>query len=289
MNMPDSVYYRIGDLVIRVDSDLPYPLPDFTAADFRVEPAAADYVFRFERTNSIPALTGKTKAVGECAFAFDMLNACGEHARGFYWQDGLYDAVLQMGEREGVISYVSNRIIAQRCCKGFDFINYYALEMLFLRHGGLLLHSSHLNVGGGALLFSAPSGTGKSTQADLWHEHAGAAIMNGDRTLLRRKDDVWTAYGCPMCGSSGIHRQGSEPLRAIVMLSQGKDNAVRRLNPGEAFSLIYPEMTIPKWSRELVLTAMDLIDDLLRSVPVYHFSCTKGPEAVEALRRETGL
>ncbi|WP_370839368.1 hypothetical protein [Intestinibacter bartlettii] len=31
------------------------------------------------------------------------------------------------------------------------------------------------------ILFSAPSGTGKSTQADLWEKYENAEIINGDR------------------------------------------------------------------------------------------------------------
>ncbi|MGN0773653.1 MAG: hypothetical protein ACI4MP_07665 [Candidatus Ventricola sp.] len=142
---------------------------------------------------------------------------------------------------------------------------------------------------GKALIFSAPSGTGKSTQADLWEKYAGGEVINGDRTLLRKKDGVWHAYGCPMCGTSGIHKQGNEPIRAIVMLSQGTENEVRRLSAGEAFQRIYPEITVPRWNRELVLRAMELLDDVLARVPIYALSCTPDARAVEALREAIGL
>ena len=144
-------------------------------------------------------------------------------------------------------------------------------------------------MGGRALLFSAPSGTGKSTQADLWEKTAGGEVVNGDRTLLRKKDGVWHAYGCPMCGTSGIHKQGCEPIHAIVMLSQGKENTVKRLTPGEAFQRIYPEVTVPRWNRELVLRAMELLDDVMARVPIYALSCTPDERAVTALRGVIGL
>ncbi|MBQ8619668.1 MAG: hypothetical protein IJ418_19475 [Clostridia bacterium] len=289
MAISETIYYHIGDKVFKVISDLPYQIPDVGTADFRIDEAPADYTFRFEKVNGIPERTGRVRIMEEFTFGYEMLNERGEHLRGFHWKERFYDAVLQMGKDEGVVSYVSHTIMAERCQSGFDFINYLALEQMFLRFGGLFLHSSHVRVGDKALLFSAPSGTGKSTQADLWEKHAGAEVMNGDRTLLRKKDGVWHAYGCPMCGTSGIHKQGNEPIHAIVMLSQGTDNTVRRLTPGEAFQRMYPEITVPKWNRELVLRAMELLDDVMANVPIYAFSCTKDESAVTALREAIGL
>ena len=89
-----------------------------------------------------------------------------------------------------------------------------------IRHA-LILHSSYLDVNGQALLFSGPSGIGKSTQADLWVRHRGAAILNGDKSLLIREPDGWYAHGWPICGSSGICRNESRRIRAIVMLGCG--------------------------------------------------------------------
>ncbi len=257
--------------------------------DFRVECNKNDYTYHFQKTDDIPALVGPVKIVRQNAFGYEMLDHFGKHIRGFYWKDHFYDAVLKMEEKEGTVFYVSHSVMAERCMGGCNFSNYLALEILFLRFDALLLHSSHLNVSGRALLFSAPSGTGKSTQADLWAKYVGAEIINGDRSLLRKKDGIWHAYGCPMCGTSGIHKQGNEPIHAIVMLSQGTDNTVRRLSAGEAFQRMYPEITVPKWNRELVLRTMELLDDVMAQVPIYAFSCTKDESAVIALREAIGL
>ena len=249
-----------------------------------------DYTYRFTQIASLPDFIGDASIVSESVMGIEWVGKKGEYFRSFRWKEAYFDAALRLGEKAGEIGYISNDIIAKRCNNNLsDFVNYFNLEHLFLRNAGLFLHSSHLNVNGRALLFSAPSGTGKSTQADLWAKYAGAEIINGDRSLLRKKDGVWHAYGCPMCGTSGIHKQGNEPIHAIVMLSQGTDNTVKKLTPGEAFQRMYPEITVPKWNRELVLRAMELLDDVMANVPIYAFSCTKDESAVTALREAIGL
>src|SRR5699024_19054 len=74
------------------------------------------------------------------------------------------------------------------------------LERLLLSRQGLLLHASFIRWQARGILFSAPSGTGKSTQADLWVRHRGAEVINGDRAALRRSAGRWRAYGLPYAG-----------------------------------------------------------------------------------------
>ena len=60
---------------------------------------------------------------------------------------------------------------------------------------GIVIHSSAIELDGNGILFSAPSGTGKSTQANLWREHKGAVVLNGDRPALRTLDGSVYVYG----------------------------------------------------------------------------------------------
>ena len=53
---------------------------------------------------------------------------------------------------------------------------------------GLLLHASLIDYGGSGILFVGNSGVGKTTQAELWQQHLGAEILNGDKALVRLLD-----------------------------------------------------------------------------------------------------
>lgn len=163
------------------------------------------------------------------------------------------------------------------------FLAMFAMERHMMRRDALVLHCAYMEREGEAILFSAPSGTGKTTQATLWEKHRGTRVVNGDKSLLRCAGGVWTANGWPVCGSSQVCHDESMPVRAIVMLSQGKENAIERLAPFAAFSQIYGQITINFWNRDAQQRAMDLIEQLVTQVPVYHLRCTISEEAVACL------
>ena len=163
------------------------------------------------------------------------------------------------------------------------FTSLFALERRMIVHGALILHCAYIECRGKGILFSAPSGVGKSTQAALWEKYRNGKVINGDRALLRKDDGKWMACGWPVCGSSGICHQKNVPIHAIVMLQQGQENQVVRLSPGKAFGQIYPQITINQWNPEFVQTAMNGIEDLILQVPVWELTCDISEGAVQCL------
>ena len=160
------------------------------------------------------------------------------------------------------------------------------MEDILLRHSGLLLHSSFIRYRGKAVLFSAPCGTGKSTQAELWEKYEGADIINGDRSGLRRLDRGWTVFGLPYAGSSGIYRNENAPLAAVILLRQAEENRLRRMKAVEAFPDLYREITVHRWDRNFVSESTELLQQLLCEIPVYLLECRPDQEAVQLVRDE---
>ena len=167
------------------------------------------------------------------------------------------------------------------------FTSLFALERRMIRRQSLILHCAYMKYQGKAVLFSAPSETGKSTQANLWEQYRGSYTVNGDRALLRKIDNRWTACGWPVCGSSEICSIGDTPIYGIVMLRKGTINHVERLSPFRAFTLLYAQITINQWNKEFVQRAIDEIEDLIKQVPVWQLTCDISENAVECL--ETAL
>lgn len=167
--------------------------------------------------------------------------------------------------------------------------NRIGMETLLLQHSGLLLHASLIEYDKNAIAFTGPSGIGKSTQAELWHRFCGAQVLNGDRAALRKNTSGWTAYGSPYAGTSGIYKNASAPLKAIVVLRQAQENRLRRLSATEALRCVYPELTAHHWDKQFVATAMDLCLDLLETVPVYLLECVPQESAVQRLKEGLNL
>ena len=164
------------------------------------------------------------------------------------------------------------------------------LSALELEHNitlnrGILLHCAFIDVNGEAVLFTAPSGTGKSTQAMLWEKFGNAELINGDRAAVMVTADGVFASGVPFCGSSGVRKNRTLKLRAVVYLSQSKENRAQRLLGLTAFKRIWEGITLNLWHKTDVEKATDTVLEIVEKVPVYHFHCTKDETAVKVLEK----
>ena len=124
------------------------------------------------------------------------------------------------------------------------FTSLLALERRLIARDSLILHCAYMVYQGEDILFSAPSETGKTTQANLWEKYRGSRTVNGDRALLGKRKGRWTAQGWPVCGTSEVCHNEEFPIRAVVMLSQAKENQAQQLPPGRSFPLLYSQITV---------------------------------------------
>ena len=157
------------------------------------------------------------------------------------------------------------------------------MRAIFQRFGVQFLHASRISHKGKGVLFSGPSGVGKTTQARLWHTYRGAEILCNDRTLLRRVDGIWHTYGYPLDGSEPVRSSAVVPLGCIVLLAQGSENHVERLKSSRGTALLMKQSVIDIWNPEARKAAVDIILSLMESIPVYLLTCTPDVQAVEFL------
>ena len=164
-----------------------------------------------------------------------------------------------------------------------------ALETLFynicLKHGGLVLHATAIEWMGAGIVFSAPSGTGKSTHADMWVERLGATYINGDRPLLMIEDDETFAYGTAWSGSAGIYINTRAPLAALVFLEQYPVNMIHALNPSETLKYMLPRCFLPYHDRGLMGSAMDNIEAITARTDCWRLRCLPDEGAMELVRK----
>ena len=161
------------------------------------------------------------------------------------------------------------------------------MERYMLECGGLILHSSFIVHEGRSILFTAPSGTGKSTKASLWERYAGAEVVNGDRSVVWFDSTTKTfmTSGPPFCGSSGINKDVTVPLACIAFIEQSPQNSTEPMAPSVAARKLTGETSINKWNAEAVGKALDVIGNLVALVPMVQLRCNMEEGAVTTLKR----
>lgn len=150
----------------------------------------------------------------------------------------------------------------------------------FLNFDGLRVHSSCVVVDNKAYLFTAYSGTGKSTHTNLWLKQFGdrAYILNDDKPALRLEDGVWYAYGTPWSGKYDLSRNTRVPVAAIACIERGERNEIEPFSGVSAINAILSQLERPD-DAEGRMKLLTLLDKLLEKVPVWKLRCNMDPEA----------
>lgn len=148
-----------------------------------------------------------------------------------------------------------------------------------LKHDGMMLHSSCVEKDGYAYLFSAKSGTGKSTHTHLWLKNLeGTRIINDDKPALVLKNGKWYACGTPFSGKTDENVDVKVPIRALVFLHRSEKNEVKRMPVVQAIGMLLSQTIRPN-SKELAEKMLELADKLLTEVPVFSLGCNTDDDA----------
>lgn len=153
----------------------------------------------------------------------------------------------------------------------------------FILQGGIMIHASAVEVDRKAYLFSASSGTGKSTHTKQWQKLFGeerAVIINDDKPAVRRGEDGWYAYGTPFSGKTDKQVNRKVRMQGLCMLERGTENRIRRMEAGEAIPMLM-QQTIVSRKRELAEALLIILDQLFREVPIYRMQCNISQEAAQ--------
>ena len=154
-------------------------------------------------------------------------------------------------------------------------------EHLFLRDT-LLLHGSTIAVDGKAYLFTARSGTGKSTHTRLWREVFGqrAIMINDDKPFLQLRPGGVYACGSPWSGKHGLDSNVTIPLQGICILERGAENHIRPMCAEEAMPMLRHQSYVPMDDSKAARLET-LLDQLTRQIPLWHMQCTKDSKAAQ--------
>ena len=272
-------YYSFAGVEVEIDIPAPWMYENERhLAPFGVTSVEDPYVFQFELVEQI------MPPKSECVFHSSGMQVYADGVRyhgsvAESW-DMAYAQILRSGRHHRVLLDKSQ-------CPGkvgvSAVLTALSAEHLVAQNHGFVFHSSYIEVGGKAILFTAPSQTGKSTQADLWQKLRDARIINGDRSAVRWVKDGAYACGIPFSGSSTYCENVTLPLAAIVYLKQAPQTTIRRVKGSEAFRKVWEGCSVNTWDRDDVDMVSETVIQVLSAVPVYELACTPDESAIIAL------
>lgn len=160
---------------------------------------------------------------------------------------------------------------------------YRKLATALVNDNVLLFHGSVISVDGQAYLFTAKSGTGKSTHVKLWRKLLGdrAVMVNDDKPLIRlTAEGRAIVYGTPWDGKHHLSNNISVPLRAICWLTRATENTISPISPAEACMTLLNQTFRP--SEPLgVAKMLGLVNKLSSAVKLFKLGCNMDPSAAE--------
>ncbi len=136
-----------------------------------------------------------------------------------------------------------------------------------------LFHGSAIAVNGQAYIFTAKSGTGKSTHTRLWRELLGdrAVMVNDDKPLMKvYENGTAMVYGTPWDGKHRLSNNMAVPVRSICILERASENHIREICKAEALPMLLRQTYRPADPAALAKT-LALLDRL--NIKLYRLGC----------------
>ena len=145
-----------------------------------------------------------------------------------------------------------------------------------------VFHGSAIAVDGKGYLFTAKSGTGKSTHTRLWREYFGdkAVMINDDKPMIRVTDSGAVIYGTPYNGKHHLGTNIAVPLKAICILERGEENHIVRISRSQAYAMLLQQVYRPKDTLQMLKT-LRLVDKMAEKTELYNLACNMDIEAAE--------
>ena len=194
--------------------------------------------------------------------------------------DGGADIVIRQPDGYIQKMQAANPALTPDLCEYIRFGSCFYRSLL--RFEGMMLHASAVAVDGRAYLFTAPSGTGKSTHTAQWLQlfQGRAAIINDDKPALRWIGGQLCACGTPFSGKTAQSRNICLPAAGICILERGQANRIQAVTARQAIPVLY-EQTIHTLRAQDMERLLAMLQSAAEAVPLYRMQCTIGVEAAQ--------
>ena len=156
------------------------------------------------------------------------------------------------------------------------------MAAMFPDYGMLFMHGATIEFNGKAYVFTAPSGTGKTTHISLWKKFLGdnVRVINGDKPVVSFDEDKVYVHGTPWAGKERWQINTNAPLAGVCVVERGKTNEIKRINPGEHLEVFLRQLGMAKGD-DALLKVIDLFSKMAERVSFYKLTCDISEEAAK--------
>jgi len=156
---------------------------------------------------------------------------------------------------------------------------------LFIQTKNMIaLHSSAIIYNNKAYLFSACSGTGKTTHTNIWKELYDISILNGDISVISNEKSIPMVLGIPWCGSSNAFSNTNITLGGIFFLKQNTVNSIQKLSHFDSILNICARCFTPNWSSTMFDINLTIAAALAPKILLAELSCLPNENAVNLVK-----
>lgn len=235
--------------------------------------------WRVRVLSEVPEITGELLLFGS---QLDVYRCSGDYMLRFPSNHHLALCTLSFDGKEAVFYYdgSTQQEAVDELFYGFRAAFFYFAAL----HGKYALHSASNYYQEKAWLYSASSGTGKTTHVKLWEKLYAVQVLNGDLNLLGMEKDEVFVYGIPWCGTSGVYTTKKYPLGGIILLKRGTENRVCKLPQDERQLYTAQRMISPAWTEKQVDDSLLFAEKLSDRIPICQLYCTQEPSAAAVMK-----
>lgn len=229
--------------------------------------------------SDVPEIAGELLLFGS---QLDVYRCSGDYMLRFPSNHHLALCMLSFDGKEAVFYYdgSTQQEAVDELFYGFRAAFFYLAAL----HGKYALHSASNYYQEKAWLYSASSGTGKTTHVKLWEKLYAVPVLNGDLNLLGMENDEVFVYGIPWCGTSGVYTTKKYPLGGIILLKRGTENRVCKLPQDERQLYTAQRMISPAWTEKQVDDSLLFAEKLSDRIPIRQLYCTQEPSAAAVMK-----
>lgn len=159
------------------------------------------------------------------------------------------------------------------------------MSLAMPRAGGLMIHSAGVASERSALLFSGPSGAGKTTLSTLLATTSPTRRLGDDLTVARPAEGGrgWIAHATPFAGEAGPVAETQAPLEALYFLVKSSRHHRERVPKGDALRRLMRNVMAYVREREAADRALGAAAAFVAEIPCYILEFARDPGVARVL------